>query len=101
MKFIDVESLTFLEWLRTVSPWMWCPKIAVMIYEIAHDPDFPNLSGYEYLESYLRIRRNADKDRLEGFDLLYGVYVAQTRGERWDKPNEGRESNVESNVHHL
>lgn len=97
MNFCKAEDMTFTEWLKTVSPWMWNQKIATLIYEIYQDPDFPKVCAscavkpldYEDYYRYLYHEKRVDDDRIVFFDVLWTAYIAQTRGERWIKPDDG------------
>lgn len=91
MKYCRAEDLTFLEWLKTISPWMWCPRIATMIYEVCQDPEFPTSGGYCDYFRYLYHERRIGDDRIECFDVLWTAFIAQTLGERWIKPEKDDE----------
>lgn len=89
--FVNVKEMTFLSWLTTLPPWLWCPNVATMINEIVHDEDFPDTSSYADAYRHLYFDNHVPEDGIECFDALWSAYVSQTRGERWIKPNEDDE----------
>ena len=86
MKFEDVRGWTFFDWIHKISAWQWNPRIATMIYEIRQDRDFPNRAGYDEIVEYLDVKCHVEPAGMECFEVLWAAYVAQVRGECWERP---------------